>query len=118
MEPTESNNKPEQTGGLKLMTVFVVVLALHVVVIGGMTTYYLLKGGSTDADLLTDKSHKSPKSSVDGSLPTESQTTDASATASTSSPSTDAKAIRLRPFNPAQRITRRPRQLRQPLRRM
>ncbi len=55
MENNDSNIKPQSTGGLKLMTVFVVVLALHVVVIGGMTTYYLLKGGSADTDLVTDK---------------------------------------------------------------
>jgi LysM repeat protein len=39
----------EQTGGLKLMTVFIVVLALHVFVIGGISVYHLFKGDSRDA---------------------------------------------------------------------
>ena len=43
MEPNENNPlKPQPTGGLKLMTVFIAVLALHVVVIGGFTVWHLL----------------------------------------------------------------------------
>ncbi|MES2310289.1 MAG: LysM peptidoglycan-binding domain-containing protein [Verrucomicrobiota bacterium] len=37
---------PSNGGGLKLMTVFIVVLALHVLVIGGVSAYSLLKGNS------------------------------------------------------------------------
>jgi LysM repeat protein len=60
MDNNDSNIKPQQTGGLKLMTVFIAVLALHVVVIGGFTVYHLMSGGSTDTDLTsTDKIHKS-----------------------------------------------------------
>jgi LysM repeat protein len=50
--------KPQQTGGLKLMTVFIAVLALHVLVIGGFTVYHLMGSGSSDADLTLDKTHK------------------------------------------------------------
>ncbi len=96
MENNESNMKPQQTGGLKLMTVFVVVLALHVVVIGGMTTYYLLKGGSADSELVTDKTHKGLKANPDGTLAIDGQmpdSTDKSGTASTAAtPAPDASA--------------------------
>jgi LysM repeat protein len=70
MDINDSKIKPQQTGGLKLMTVFIVVLALHVVVIGGFTVYHLMSGGSTDADLATttDKTHKDIKL-ADGSSP-------------------------------------------------
>jgi LysM repeat protein len=62
MDNKDSNMKPQQTGGLKLMTVFIAVLALHVVVIGGVTVYHLMSGGTTDTDVtLTDKSHKGLK---------------------------------------------------------
>ena len=62
MDNNDSNTKSQQTGGLKLMTVFIAVLALHVVVIGGFTVYHLMSGG-TDADLVTiDKSKKDAKS--------------------------------------------------------
>ena len=50
-------SKPQQTGGLKLMTVFIAVLALHVLVIGGFTVYHLMSSGG-DADLALDKTHK------------------------------------------------------------
>jgi len=76
MENTDSNIKPQQTGGLKLMTVFVVVLVLHVVVIGSMTTYYMLKGGSTETDLLSDKGHKGLKANADGTLVAENPAAD------------------------------------------
>jgi LysM repeat protein len=62
MDNNDSNIKPQQTGGLKLMTVFIAVLALHVVVIGGFTVYHLMSGGTADADLTTtDKTHKDLK---------------------------------------------------------
>jgi len=62
MDTNDSNIKPQQTGGLKLMTVFIFVLALHVVVIGGVTVYHLMSGGNADADLITtDKTHKDLK---------------------------------------------------------
>ncbi len=95
MENNENNLKPQSTGGLKLMTVFVVVLVLHVVVIGSMTTYYMLKGGSADTDLLTDKTHKGLKANPDGSLVADSTTPDASASSTTTpatTPAPDASA--------------------------
>lgn len=64
METNDSNIKPQSTGGLKIMTVFVVVLAAHVLVIGGITTYYLVKGGSADI-ALTDKPNKGAKGASD-----------------------------------------------------
>jgi LysM repeat protein len=39
----------EGTGGVKLMTVFIAVLGLHVLVIGGITIYHVIKGPSKDA---------------------------------------------------------------------
>jgi LysM repeat protein len=78
MDNNDSNIKSQQTGGLKLMTVFIAVLALHVVVIGGFTVYHLMSGGSTDADLTTtDKTHPTLKN-ADGSAVADSATTDAS----------------------------------------
>jgi LysM repeat protein len=50
--------KPDQTGGLKLMTVFIAVLALHVLVIGGFTVYHLMSSSGGDAELALDKNHK------------------------------------------------------------
>jgi LysM repeat protein len=87
METNDSNIKSQQTGGLKLMTVFVFVIAAHVVVIGGVTAYYLMKGGNTD-DVLADQIHKSAKTAdtavaSDSSSPDASQT-DKNTTASTS----------------------------------
>jgi LysM repeat protein len=90
MDTNDSNIKSQQTGGLKLMTVFIAVLALHVVVIGGFTVYHLMSGGTTDADLITtDKTHKDLKG-ADGSMIADSTTPTASqgdkrAPASTSS---------------------------------
>src|SRR6202042_3742834 len=57
--PMDNNSSmlPQQTGGLKLMTVFIAVLALHVLVIGGFTVYHLMSSGG-DADLALDKNHK------------------------------------------------------------
>ena len=37
------------------MTVFIAVLALHVVVIGGFTVYHLMSGGSTDTDMTDER---------------------------------------------------------------
>lgn len=85
METNEGNIKPQQTGGLKLMTVFIAVLALHVVVIGGFTVYHLMSGGSTDADLLGDKTHKSLK---DGALASDGQSPDATSTDKSAVPTT------------------------------
>ena len=59
MEPNDSNPlKSQPTGGLKLMTVFIAVLALHVLVIGGFTVWHLLYPANADNDLALDKSHK------------------------------------------------------------
>jgi LysM repeat protein len=55
MDNTETT-KPQQTGGLKLMTVFIAVLALHVLVIGGFTVYHLMGSGG-DTDVALDKTH-------------------------------------------------------------
>jgi LysM repeat protein len=69
MENNESNPKPQSTGGLKLMTIFIVVLALHVLVIGGFAIYHLVSGGSADADLADNKAlPKDAKVSADGSV--------------------------------------------------
>lgn len=68
MEPNDSNMKPQPTGGLKLMTVFIAVLALHVVVIGGFTVWHLLYPSSVENDLAADKAHKNAKSVADSSI--------------------------------------------------
>ncbi len=44
----ENDNPPNETGGLKLVTVFIAVLALHVLVIGGISVYNLLKTPNLD----------------------------------------------------------------------
>lgn len=80
MENNDSNIKPTQTRGLKLMTVFVAVVAAHAVVIGGMTAYYMLKGSSSDVDLLADKGHKSVKVTADGTIVNDGQLPDTNTT--------------------------------------
>jgi len=76
MDNNDSNIKSQQTGGLKLMTVFIAVLALHVVVIGGFTVYHLMSGGGTDADVVsTDKTKKDMKP-VDGTAMASTTTPD------------------------------------------
>jgi LysM repeat protein len=75
------------------MTVFIAVLALHVVVIGGFTVYHLMSGGSSDADLLTDKTHKGVKVTSEGALPGDNATPDASQTASTAPTDTNAAPV-------------------------
>ena len=84
MEQNESNPlKPQPTGGLKLMTVFIAVLALHVVVIGGFSIWHLLYQPASDADLAVDKTHKSKivSDSSLGDLPaTDTASTDKTAT--------------------------------------
>jgi LysM repeat protein len=71
---------PQQTGGLKLMTVFIAVLALHVLVIGGFTVYHLMSAGSSDADLTLDKTHKLK---IDGTATTDAATADDKTTGTT-----------------------------------
>jgi LysM repeat protein len=98
MENNDSN-KLQQTGGLKLMTVFIAVLALHVIVIGGFTVYHLMSGGGTDADLVSiDKLHKDVRS-PDGTTADASQSTapaatqtDVATTTPTPAPATPAPA--------------------------
>ena len=92
MENNDGNIKSQQTGGLKLMTVFIAVLALHVVVIGGFTVYHLMSGGGADVDITLDKTHKDAKpdstAMADGSTPDVNKpasTDSASAPASTAS---------------------------------
>ena len=79
MENNESNLKPQPTGGLKLMTVFIAVLALHVLVIGGFTVWHLLNPPSTDTDLASDKNHKA-KIVSDATLSGDVTSTDGTAT--------------------------------------
>jgi len=96
MDNNDSNIKPQQTGGLKLMTVFIAVLALHVVVIGGFAVYHLMSGGSADADLVTtDKTHKTAKN-ADGSAVTDATTANATQNApnaQTATPPTEVATI-------------------------
>jgi LysM repeat protein len=71
MEPIERESnplKPQPTGGLKLMTVFIAVLALHVLVIGGFTVWHLVNPANVDGDLAADKNHKSSKLAADTSI--------------------------------------------------
>jgi LysM repeat protein len=85
MDINDSNNKSQQTGGLKLMTVFIAVLALHVVVIGGFTVYHLMSGGGSDVDITSiDKNHKS----MDAPMPDAS-----TADKSTATPPTEVATI-------------------------
>jgi LysM repeat protein len=99
MDNNDSNIKSQQTGGLKLMTVFIAVLALHVVVIGGFTVYHLMSGGSTDADLTTtDKTHKDLKGAdgsavADGATPDASQGDKSAPSAQTPTPPTEVATI-------------------------
>jgi LysM repeat protein len=79
MENNESNLKPQPTGGLKLMTVFIAVLALHVLVIGGFTVWHLLNPPSTDTDL-ADKNHKGAKIVSDATLSGDVTSTDGTVT--------------------------------------
>jgi LysM repeat protein len=78
MDNNESNPKPQSTGGLKLMTVFIAVLALHVIVIGGYSIYQVMKGGAADADLADTKAAKDAKVSTDGSVVMDGQLPDGS----------------------------------------
>jgi LysM repeat protein len=89
MDNNDNHLKSPQTGGLKLMTVFIVVLALHVVVIGGFTVYHLMSGGGTDADFAGDKAHKGVKIATDADAPLPDGST-APAPAVAPSPSTAA----------------------------
>jgi LysM repeat protein len=97
MDNNDSNIKPQQTGGLKLMTVFIAVLALHVVVIGGFTVYHLMSGGSTDADLTTtDKTHKD-SAVADGTLPNVSPSDKSASSTQAATPPAEVATI---PANP------------------
>jgi LysM repeat protein len=98
MDNIDNHLKPQQTGGLKLMTVFIAVLALHVVVIGGFTVYHLMSGGATDNDLVTDKTHKGVKVATDAdatapdatAAPDKTATATPAATTPTPAPAADA----------------------------
>lgn len=96
MDNNDSNIKPQQTGGLKLTTVFFAVFALHVVVICAIIVCYLTKGGSADADLATlDKTHRSLNGSAtaDVSLPDASQSDKSVPGAQTATPPTEIATI-------------------------
>jgi LysM repeat protein len=67
------------------MTVFIAVLALHVLVIGGFTVYHLMSAGSSDADITLDKTHKLK---ADGTAIADAPAPDDKSTGSTT-PSTD-----------------------------
>ena len=59
MEPNDNNPlKPQPTGGLKVMTIFIAVLALHVLVISGFALKSWLYPSNTEPELALDKSHK------------------------------------------------------------
>ena len=90
MENPEGNIKPQQTGGLKVMTVFVFVLVLHVLVLGGFAAYSLLRPATTDQDVTLDKNHATAKIVSDGSLAGDLPATadTAAATDKTAAPST------------------------------
>jgi LysM repeat protein len=92
MDNNDSNIKSQQTGGLKLMTVFIAVLALHVVVIGGFTVYHLMSGGNTDADIVTlDKAHLKADGSmaVTGTVPDATTSDKPTTSTPTPAPATD-----------------------------
>jgi LysM repeat protein len=95
MDNNDNHLKSPQTGGLKLMTVFIVVLALHVVVIGGFAIHGLMTGGGADADL-ADKTHKTVKVATDADAPLPDGSTApapaAATTPGTSTPAPDAAA--------------------------
>ena len=101
METNDSNIKPQSTGGLKVMTVFVFVLAAHVLVIGGFATYYLIKGGSADIEL-TDKAVKAPKVTSDPTVTADNPLPDAAQADKTASASpADGVNIPTNPPTPA-----------------
>jgi LysM repeat protein len=106
MDNNDSNTKPQQTGGLKLMTVFIAVLALHVVVIGGFTVYHLMSGGGTDADVVSMDKTKKDMKPADGMAMASTTTPDAAqpdkatpATPSTT-PTTDVATAAVTPTVP------------------
>jgi len=119
MDPIE-NLKPQPTGGLKLMTVFIAVLALHVVVIGGFTVWHLLYPANVDGDMAVDK-HKTGKivsdsaiadmqapdsTAADKAAPATDSSTDAPATADASSTaSTASTTTSAAPATPAASTT-------------
>jgi LysM repeat protein len=74
-KPMDNENPKPQSGGLKLMTVFIVVLALHVLVIGGISAYHLFFRGDGSSTAIAQKD--ADKESV------ESPVTDPAAHAST-----------------------------------
>lgn len=79
----DTENGNPKTGGLKLMTVFIVVLALHVLVIGDISAYHLFfkgDGGEMASSSLTQKDTK--ENVVDGALPTDPAAIPADAVAS------------------------------------
>jgi LysM repeat protein len=61
----ENQNPNPSTGGLKLMTIFIVVLALHVLVIGGVSAYSLLKGNQETASTETKTETMDPASTTE-----------------------------------------------------
>jgi LysM repeat protein len=85
------STKPQQTGGLKLMTVMIGVLALHVLVIGGFTVYHLMGSGSDDADVTLDKTHKlkADGTAIADTTAPDAATSDKSADTATTTPSGD-----------------------------
>jgi LysM repeat protein len=83
----KDSTKPQETGGLKLMTVFIAVLALHVLVIGGFTVYHLMGSGGSDADLTLDKNQK-PKAEATASADTTTDVTNPSTPAPTAAAGT------------------------------
>jgi LysM repeat protein len=106
MDNTDSSSKSPQTGGLKLMTVFIFVLALHVLVIGGFTVYHLMSGSGSDADLALDKTHKLKGDTTSSPDATPAETV-ATTTPATSGSTTPEKAVEPTPA-PAPVVTPAP----------
>jgi LysM repeat protein len=105
MDTHDITPKSQPTGGLKLMTVFIAVLALHIVVIGGFTVYHLMSAGTSDADLLSDKTHRDVKVSPDALLPGDTTVTDSDKPATAATPDATASTAPADPSNPAPTTT-------------
>ncbi len=90
----ENENPKTQTGGLKLMTVFVVVLILHVLVIGGISAYHLLSHKENSNTTVTEKDADKDSTEAKTDDTTHNATTDATTgTAPTDATKTPAPTI-------------------------
>jgi len=80
----------EQTGGLKLMTVFIAVLALHLVVIGGISAWHFIKGPSASSDAPKEDAVANANTNATASDATDSSASDQASTDGTAPASKDA----------------------------